>query len=150
MIQIRKWLLRAIKCLALIGCLAVGLSLWLFDEPFGWAILRGPDSYRIDFNEMVGGPEGFKKLHVECAGLVNSLDGTNYYLRIPTNLPPVLAALKPQFIDLDSGQIFVNIQVCGGFFHRGLLVSVDPASKNVPDLHWLRGRIAPGIYEWKE
>jgi hypothetical protein len=151
MIRGRKWLLWPIGCLSLLFCLFVGTSLWLFHGPFGWVLfLRGPESYRIDFKQMVGRPDGFEKLHVECASLVKTLDGTNYFLSVPTNLPPVLAELKPQCIGLHDDPAFVNIQVCGGFFHRGLLVSLDPANTNVPSLHWLRGRIAPGIYEWKE
>jgi hypothetical protein len=151
MIKARKWIIWPIGCLSLICCLVIGSSLWLFDEPFGWILfLRGPECYRIDFKETVGGKEGFEKLHAECASLVTTLDGSHYDLNVPTNLPPVLAALRPQSITLEYDPLCVNIQVSGGFFHRGLLVKVNPEDKAVPSMTWIRGQIAPGIYEWKE
>jgi hypothetical protein len=146
----RKWFLWPIGCFTLIGLVFVGTGLWLFEEPFGWVqFFRGPESYRMDFKATIT-PDGFDKLHVECARLATSLDETNYCLVWPTNLPPVLGSLSPMFIRLHDDPGFMDVQVTGGFCHRGLLVSLNVTDTNVPSHAWFRGKIAPGVYEYKE
>ncbi len=151
MIRGRTLLLWPIICLILIVLLVVGTGLWIFGEPFGWVrFCRGSENYRMDFKEVIGRTDGFEKLHAECASLARSLDETNYCLVWPTNLPPVLGSLRPQIIQLHDER-FMDVQVNGGFNHRGLLVSLDAADTNVPPSHrWFRRQIAPGVYEYKE
>ena len=147
----RKWLLWSIGCLTLISLLIIGTSLCLFNEPFGWVeFFRGPEEYRIDFKEKIGKDDGFTKILAECETLAKSLDETKDCLVHPTNLPPVLESLKPQAIRLHGNQPFMDIQVSGGFYHRGLLVSLNITSTNAPTQRWLRRKLAHGVYEYRE
>ena len=71
-----------------------------------------------------------------------------------TNLPPTIAALQPQIVQIASceGLPMLDIQVSGGFSHRGLMVMLT----NVPPgfvprkSSWRVARISDGIFEYRE
>lgn len=71
-----------------------------------------------------------------------------------TNLPPTIAALQPQIIQAGryDGFPMVDIQVSGGFTHRGLMVIL---TNTPPDFmprksSWKVTKLADGIFEYHE
>jgi hypothetical protein len=71
-----------------------------------------------------------------------------------TNLPPTIAALQPQIVQAAryDGFPMVDIQVSGGFTHRGLMVIL---TNTPPDFmprksSWRVTKMADGIFEYRE
>jgi hypothetical protein len=71
-----------------------------------------------------------------------------------TNLPPTIAALRPQFVRARRyyGLPMVDIQVSGGFNRRGLMVVL---TNTPPDFmprksSWRVSKMADGIFEYCE
>jgi hypothetical protein len=71
-----------------------------------------------------------------------------------TNLPPTIAALQPQIVQAAryDGFPMVDIQVSGGFTHRGLTIIL---TNTPPDFiprksSWRVTKIADGIFEYRE
>lgn len=70
-------------------------------------------------------------------------------------LPPTIKLLSPQFVQLEvkSYATIVDIQVSGGFNHRGYLVVCASKDMNfVPrkGRNWRITKIAPGVFEYRE
>lgn len=68
--------------------------------------------------------------------------------------PPTIAALKPQIVQVRSydGLPMVDIQVSGGFSHRGVMVVL---TNTPPDFiprksSWRVTKIGDGVYEYRE
>ena len=60
---------------------------------------------------------------------------------------------QPQHIAIFSKDaLMIDVQTCGGFYHRGLIV--DPSDEHVSmdevGMNWLRGELAPGVFEYRE
>jgi hypothetical protein len=128
-----------------------GCSQWLFDSPLGFVdFLRGPESYRVDYAEVVNAAGGFPCLRRECQVLAERFSRDASYQVALSSLPPVLATLKPQSVDLYGGGTFIIIQTSGGFYHRGLLVSLTETNSEAPPMKWLRAKIAQGVFEYRE
>jgi len=68
------------------------------------------------------------------------------------DLPPAIAALQPQIVDADRRDVpLVEIQITGGFNHRGLLVCVSNTPPGFePPSRWRVTRIADGVFEYRE
>jgi hypothetical protein len=68
------------------------------------------------------------------------------------DLPPAIAALQPQIVDADRRDLpLVEIQITGGFNHRGLLVCVSNTPPGYrPPSKWRVARIADGVFEYRE
>jgi hypothetical protein len=68
------------------------------------------------------------------------------------DLPPTIAALQPQIVDAEQRDApVVNIQITGGFSHRGLLVCVSNMPPGFqPPIRWRVTRIADGVFEYRE
>jgi len=71
-----------------------------------------------------------------------------------TNLPPTIATLRPQIVQAArcDGFPMVDIQVSGGFTHRGLMVIL---TNTPPDFmprksSWRVTKMADGIFEYRE
>ena len=69
-----------------------------------------------------------------------------------SDLPPTIAALRPQIVDADQRDApLVNIQFTGGFRHHGLLVCVSNTPPGFqPPMKWRVSRIADGVFEYHE
>jgi hypothetical protein len=70
-------------------------------------------------------------------------------------LPAEVASLSPQFVKLmdQGGATVINIQVSGGFEHRGLLVvchSPDPQFVPYTGRDWRVTRLAADVFEYRE
>lgn len=68
------------------------------------------------------------------------------------DLPSAIAALRPQIVAAEQRDApLVNIQLTGGFSHRGLLVCVSNTPPGfTPAIKWKVTRIAEGIFEYRE
>ena len=68
------------------------------------------------------------------------------------DLPPAIAALRPQIVDADRRDVpLVDIQITGGFNHRGLLVCVTNTPHGFqPASRWRVAKIADGVFEYRE
>jgi hypothetical protein len=128
-----------------------GCSQLLFGSPLGFIdFWRGPEAYRVDYVEVVNAAGGFPRLRLECQAMAERFDRTDSYQISLSNLPPTLAALKPQFVSPYGHDVFIDIQTSGGFYHRGLLVSLTEPNRVAPQKKWLRDEIAPGVFEYRE
>ncbi|MFO1513959.1 MAG: hypothetical protein U1F83_13750 [Verrucomicrobiota bacterium] len=70
-------------------------------------------------------------------------------------LPPSIAAFSPQRVHLSVWEwaTIVDIQVSGGFSHRGYLVvctSKDPNLVPAAGRNWRITKIAPAVFEYRE
>lgn len=70
-------------------------------------------------------------------------------------LPPTIAAFSPQRVHLSVREwaTVVDIQVSGGFSHRGYLVvcaSKDPNFVPTTGRNWRITKIAPAVFEYRE
>lgn len=68
------------------------------------------------------------------------------------DLPPTIAALRPQIVDAEQRDApLVNIQITGGFSHHGLLVCVSNTPPGFqPPMRWRVSKIADGVFEYRE
>jgi hypothetical protein len=68
------------------------------------------------------------------------------------DLPPAIAALQPQIVDAEWRNVpLVEIQISGGFNHRGLLVCVSNTAPDFqPPSKWRVTKIADGVFEYRE
>ena len=67
--------------------------------------------------------------------------------------PPIIAALKPQYVAIHSKTPpTLVIQTLGGFYHQGLLVVLDKNSNDAPTIgnNWVRKELSPGVFEFRE
>jgi hypothetical protein len=71
-----------------------------------------------------------------------------------TNLPPTITALQPQVVQAASydGFPMVDIQVSGGFSHRGLMVFLtNTPPKFMPrKSSWRVTKVSDGVFEYRE
>ncbi len=71
-----------------------------------------------------------------------------------TNIPATIAALHPQVVQAAryDGFPMVDIQVSGGFTHRGLMVILTntPADFMPRKSSWRVTKLADGIFEYRE
>lgn len=70
-------------------------------------------------------------------------------------LPEQVASLSPQFVKLmdQGGSTVIDIQVSGGFDHRGLLVVCQSPDTNfIPHKgrNWRITKLAPDVFEYRE
>ena len=70
-------------------------------------------------------------------------------------LPAEIGSLSPQFVKLldQAGSTVIDIQISGGFDHRGLLVvcqSSDPNFIPHKGRNWRITKLAPGVFEYRE
>ena len=69
-------------------------------------------------------------------------------------LPPGVASLKPQFVQvLSTSPAVIDIQTSGGFQHQGLLVVCDDAAKGyipVKGRGWITRKVADCVFEYRE
>jgi hypothetical protein len=99
----------------------------------------------------------------ECKLLVsdNVRTGKDTWLLIGVKAEPfpekltTILKLSPQFVHIRTSDeaTVVDIQISGGFNHRGLLVVCDKRRAifiPVTGAHWKTKKIAPDIYEYRE
>ena len=95
-------------------------------------------------------------LVAECRQLAESgVKQNGQRWKMSDSLPPEINSLSPQFVHLhNQGEATViDIQISGGFEHRGLLVvcqSDDPNLIPHKGRHWRITKIGPGVFEYRE
>jgi hypothetical protein len=71
-----------------------------------------------------------------------------------TNLPATIAALRPQIVQVAqyAGLPMVDIQISGGFTHRGLMVILTntPPGFTPRKSSWHVSKMVDGIFEYRE
>jgi len=101
---------------------------------------------------------GAAPLKQECAGFLQLHEQTSgkQYVWMPgtTNFPPAIASLQPQAVSITSldNVLLVDVQVTGGFSHRGLLVapSAKPPGFQPRRGSWIIWQLADGVWEYRE
>jgi hypothetical protein len=101
-------------------------------------------------------PVNMTKLVADCQKLAE--EGVKLgkeYWAAHEPLPTSIAALEPQYVKLsaDEWATVVDIQLSGGFMHRGYLVvcaSKDPEFMPQKGRRWRITKIAPGVYHYCE
>src|SRR2546428_7234858 len=120
--------------------------LWLIGLPVGLCLGCGRSSEQ---NAQV--QIKFASLVAECRELAR--DGASKgkdMWNADDSLPPTVKSLSPQFVDLlvSSTATIIDIQVSGGFRHRGYLVVCESKDPNlVPEKspNWRVTRLAPDV-----
>ena len=107
-------------------------------------------------SDQVGAAGGTAALIRDCETILAEHQKTQKesWTASDTNLPPTIAALQPQIVQAAryDGFPMVDIQVSGGFTHRGLMVIL---TNTPPDFmprksSWRVTKMADGIYEYRE
>jgi hypothetical protein len=99
--------------------------------------------------QTAGGPVALKR---ECESFFAGRGELNesWIPSAPSNLPPVIVALHPQVLTVHrkGGLPVVDIQVAGGFTHRGVVVVLTnaPATFMPSKPGWRVARIGDGVY----
>lgn len=83
-----------------------------------------PVNYSVNVRALVAKHGGVDQLRSECAQIAGPYEGMFFSLVFPTNLPSMLQKINPKMVYLDD-EDYVNVALSGGFFHHGLLVSLD-------------------------
>lgn len=107
----------------------------------------------VNHDSVVRKHGGYANLKVEAAEVFNSIDTNGSQAFSGTNLPPVMAALKPQFVNMhELNPPVLNIQTLGGFNHQGLLIVLGTNTAYRPETGhgWVRKELAPGVWEYRE
>lgn len=97
-------------------------------------------------------------LVAECEALARDGAAQGKDTWMPTDtLPPTIKALSPQLVQLRVTEsppaTVVDIQISGGFQHRGYLVvcaNKDPNFVPQKGRNWRITKIAPGVFEYRE
>ena len=98
---------------------------------------------------------GFQALQRDCQlyfDRAQSPDAKAWVMGNTNDLPPSIAALRPQIVDADRRDLpMVDIQTCGGFNHRGLIVCLTNTPPDFrPASSWRVTKLADGVYEYRE
>jgi hypothetical protein len=121
----------------------------------GLAFLPAPQTLRKDGDRVIRQKGGYGVFRTECEELFRAVTNEESRPPVPADYPPLIAALRPQFIEVEKTEPpFLVIQTSGGFYHRGFVIVMDTNLSYKPEwggslgLAWEQR--APGIWEFKE
>ena len=118
----------------------------------GAALVTGCEQSVIVSRAVGGGP----KLVRDCGKLWAEYQATQKetWIAGDSSLPDSVVALKPQMVQAlhQGGVPLIDIQISGGFSHRGLIVVVSNTTPEfVPRKStWTVTKIGDGIFEYRE
>ena len=102
----------------------------------------------VDAIKMLGGSKAFISA---CLELQDELVESEYLMNLPKD--SIVKHLNPQFVHLirNSYGMFINVQVSGGFQHKGYIVVVNwTGSERILPVRFSKWEVSPMLYVYEE
>ena len=119
----------------------------------GLALITGCAPKQPDSDAVITANGGYAALLAASESIYKQIDPDGNGVADPSSYPPIIAALKPQFVAIHAETPpTLLIQTLGGFSHQGLLVVLDKNTTDRPAIgnNWVRKELFPGVFEFRE